>query len=54
VSWDLFVLNFPPDAESMADIPADHDYDIGMARSVLIERIRPLAGLATARQQGSR
>jgi hypothetical protein len=40
VSWDLYVLNFPPDAASMADIPADHDYDIGMARSVLIERIK--------------
>lgn len=42
VSWDLYVMNFPADAESMADIPADHDYDIGMSRSVLIERIKEI------------
>jgi hypothetical protein len=40
VSWDIFVQDLPPDAETVAEIPDDFRPAPLMARSALIERIR--------------
>ena len=42
MSWDIFVQDLPPDAKSVADIPADFKPAPIGKRSMMIERIKEI------------
>lgn len=46
MSWDIFVQDLPPDAKSVADIPADFKPASIGKRSMVIERIKEVVPTA--------
>jgi hypothetical protein len=46
MSWDIFVQDLPPDAKSVADIPADFKPASIGKRSMIIERIKEVVPTA--------
>jgi hypothetical protein len=46
LSWDIFVQDFPPDASSLADVPACFKPASIGKRSMIIEQIKAVAPLA--------